>query len=106
MADLTIKDIILANKDRSEPVEVMVRGISRYPHPEDDYLVGGFYYEGGKIEPIDSDSYSLDEEVIKHDWLNSRTLIVYEDLPILTEEEFNAEIKKYRGENTQELQNG
>lgn len=93
---MTIKDVILANKDRSEPVEVMVRGISTYPHKEDDYLVGGFYYEKGHIEPMDGDSYDLDEETIKHDWLNSRTLIVYEDLPLLTAEEFNAEIIKYK----------
>lgn len=100
---VTIKDVILANKDRSEPVEVMVRGLSTYPHIEEDYLVGYFSYEKGRITPLDGDSYSLDEEVINYDWLNSRTLIVYEDLPLLTAEEFDKRLKEYREKYAKEI---
>jgi len=68
---IPLKDIInqLGNKDYSC---IMYRTLWEYEGKEQDDLFGYCKYENGILEPLDSDTYSLDDLYIKwEEWVDT-----------------------------------
>lgn len=74
---MKLKDILPAN-----PIELMARMFlpEKFQNfPEEDTLFGYCFWDGNKLIPHDNDSYSLDDEIEKHEiWQNhNEAYLVY-----------------------------
>ena len=60
----TLKEIL--NERKLENIDIMYRTNSPVK-TEEDMLVGYCRYENGNLTSLDSDSYCLDDEIIRHE---------------------------------------
>ena len=103
---MTTLDVLLANKDRKEPVTVYerVRGTNHLNGEPIDDFTGGYTYAKGKIKPLDGDSYSVHQAIVAFDWLNQSHLTVWYEGDYLTAEEYDAELKRFIEEHKDEIE--